>query len=83
MRSRFLAFLLFFSGAGSLVLEVCWFRRMAQVAGATSVAMGSVLAAVIGGMALGSWWVGRFADEHPRPLRLYGLLEAGIVELRA
>jgi len=78
VRTRFLALLLFLSGAGGLVLEVAWFRRMAQVAGATSVAMGAVLAAVIGGMALGAWWIGRRADRSPRPLRLYGLLEAGV-----
>jgi spermidine synthase len=78
MRTSYLLLLLFLSGAGTLVLEVCWFRRMAQVAGATSVAMGAVLAAVIGGMAAGSFLIGRLADRSPRPLRLYGLLEAGI-----
>ena len=51
---------------------------MAQVAGGTAVAMGAVLAAVIGGMAIGSWWFGRRADHHPAPLRLYGLLELGV-----
>ncbi len=69
---------LFLSGAGTLVLEVCWFRRMAQVAGATSVAMAAILAAVIGGMAVGSFLFGRVADRSRRPLRLYGLLEVGI-----
>lgn len=78
MKARYLSLLLFLSGAGTLILEVTWFRRMAQVAGATSVAMGAILAAVIGGMALGSFWVGRFADRAARPLRLYGWLEAGI-----
>ena len=77
MRTRSIAPLLFISGAAALVLEVCWFRRMAQIAGGTAVAMGAVLAAVIGGMAIGSWWFGRRADAHPAPLRLYGLLELG------
>jgi len=78
VRTPALSTLLFLSGAGALVLEVCWFRRMAQVAGATSVAMAAVLAAVIGGMAGGSFLFGGRADLARRPLRLYGLLEAGI-----
>jgi spermidine synthase len=75
---RILPFLLLASGAAALVLEVAWFRRTAQLAGGTSVAMGAVLAAVIGGMALGSFWLGRIADRVARPVRLYGVLELGI-----
>ena len=78
MRARALAPLLFCSGAAALVLEVCWFRRMAQVAGGTAVAMGAVLAAVIGGMAIGSFWLGKRADRAASPLRLYGVLELGV-----
>jgi spermidine synthase len=79
VKTRFLGPLLFLSGASALILEVCWFRRTAQVAGATSIAMAAVLAAVIGGMAAGSFLLGRRADRTARPLFLYGLLEAGIV----
>jgi len=78
MRVRALAPLLFLSGAAALVLEVCWFRRMAQVAGGTAIAMSAVLAAVIGGMALGSLLFGRFADRARSPIRLYGALEIGV-----
>ena len=78
LRPRLLPLILFASGAGTLILEVSWFRRTAQVAGATSVAMAAVLAAVIGGMAAGALWIGPRADRSPRPLRLYGLLEVGI-----
>ncbi len=77
MTLRF-AILLFFSGAAALVLEVAWFRRLAQVAGATSVALAGVLAAVIGGMALGSLLFGRVADRVKNPARLYAALEAGV-----
>jgi spermidine synthase len=78
LRTRFLASLLFLSGAGALILEVAWFRRTAQVAGATSVAMAGVLAAVIGGMALGAHLFGKAADRVRSPLRLYALLELGV-----
>jgi spermidine synthase len=76
--TRRLASLLFLSGAGALILEVAWFRRTAQVAGATSTAMGAVLAAVIGGMALGAHLLGGPADRARRPLRLYAALEGGV-----
>ena len=78
MRLRPLATLLFCSGAAALILEVAWFRRMAQITGATSIALAAVLAAVIGGMALGAWWIGRRADRTARPLRLYAVLETGV-----
>jgi spermidine synthase len=78
MRPRTLLPLLFLSGAAALILEVAWFRRTAQVAGGTALAMAAVLAAVIGGMALGSFLLGRVADRVRSPLRLYGWLECGI-----
>lgn len=73
-----LKLLLFVSGAGALLLEVAWFRRMAQVTGATSVALAAVLAAVLGGMAIGSAWIGRLLPRATNPLRLYATLEAGV-----
>jgi spermidine synthase len=78
VRARALIPLLFLSGAAALVLEVAWFRRTAQVAGGTAVAMAAVLAAVIGGMAAGSFLLGRTADRVRSPVRLYGILEAGV-----
>jgi spermidine synthase len=78
MRIHLLTPLLFLSGAAALVLEVAWFRRTAQIAGGTAVAMAAVLAAVIGGMALGSFLLGRTADRVRSPLKMYGLLEIGI-----
>jgi len=67
--------LLFASGAAALVLEVAWFRRLAQLAGGTSVALGAVIAAVIGGMAVGAWLLGQRADRTAHPVRLYAILE--------
>ncbi len=49
--------------------------------GATSIAMAGVFAAVIGGMAIGSFWLGKRADRTHRPLRLYALLELGVAIL--
>ena len=66
------------SGATGLIYEVLWARLLGLVFGATTFAVSCVLAAFMGGLALGSAWAGRFAARLKRPLRAYGLLEIGI-----
>ncbi len=51
---------------------------MTHVFGSTALAVGTVLAAFMSGMAIGSWYIGRLADRNPNPLRLYAWLEIGI-----
>lgn len=48
------------------------------VFGATTLAVSTVLAAFMGGLALGSALAGRFAGKVERPVRAYGFLEIGI-----
>lgn len=48
------------------------------VFGATTLAISTVLAAFMGGLALGSALAGRVGARIRRPIRLYGLLEIGI-----
>lgn len=67
-----------FSGATGLVYEVLWARMLGLVFGATTFAISTVLAAFMGGLALGSAWAGRLAARIRRPLRAYGLIEIGI-----
>jgi spermidine synthase len=72
-------FVLFFaSGALALVYQVVWTRMMTHVFGSTAVAVGTVLAAFMGGLAIGSWYFGRIADRVPDRLRLYARIEVGI-----
>jgi len=66
------------SGAAGLVYEVVWLRQLSFVFGVTSQAAATVLAAFMGGMALGSWLLGRVADRMRRPLAFYALLQAGV-----
>lgn len=74
-----LVLLLFFvSGALALVYQVVWSRMMMQVFGSTAVAVGTVLAAFMSGMALGSWFFGKVADRKRNCLLLYARLEIGI-----
>lgn len=66
------------SGATGLIYEVLWARMLGLVFGATTFAISAVLAAFMGGLALGSAWAGKLAARIKRPFRAYGLLEIGI-----
>src|SRR5678815_4574423 len=71
------------SGAAGLIYEVIWIRSLTLVFGKTIYAASAVLAAFMAGLALGSVWGGRFVDRWVsvrgrHPLKIYGLLEAGI-----
>jgi len=70
--------LFFLSGAAALVYQVTWARSLSLVFGGTHLAVATVLAVFMGGLALGSAALGRRADRTARPLRLYGWLELGI-----
>jgi spermidine synthase len=81
MSSVFLSliYLIFFlSGAAALMYEVVWVRSLSLVFGGTHLAVTSVLAVFMGGLALGSHRIGGFVDRMRKPLRLYGCLEIGI-----
>ena len=68
----------FLSGATGLIYEVLWARMLGLVFGGTTLAVSTVLAAFMGGLALGSALSGRFGSRITRPVRAYGLLEIGI-----
>ena len=73
---RRLLYLIFFaSGATGLVYEVIWVRITGLVFGNTSFSIATVIGAFMAGLALGSWLLGKLADQFERPLRLYGILE--------
>jgi spermidine synthase len=74
-----LLWVFFLSGAASLVYEIAWVRRLSLVFGSSTLAASTALAALMGGLALGAYAVGRYADSHAdRALRVYGSLEIGI-----
>jgi len=70
--------LLFVSGASSLIFEIVWVRAMGLNFGTTTLAISTVLAAFMAGLATGNWIFGSRADRHPRPIHLYRDLEIGI-----
>jgi spermidine synthase len=76
---RLLVHALFFaSGATALVYQVVWVRSLSLILGASHLAVSIVLAAFMGGLALGALAIGRRASGHAHPLRIYGWLELGI-----
>ena len=68
-------FFFFVSGACGLLYQVVWTRKLVLLFGATSYAVSTVLSIFFLGLAIGSFWGGRFSDRVRRPLRLYGILE--------
>jgi spermidine synthase len=66
------------SGATGLIYEVLWARMLGLVFGATTLAVSTVLAAFMGGLALGSALAAKLAQRITKPLRTYGLIEIGI-----
>jgi len=70
------------SGAAGLIYELVWMRRLVLIFGSTTLATSTVLAALMGGLALGSVVLGRVVDRRPQAaLAIYGLLEVGLALL--
>ena len=68
----------FLSGAASLMYEVVWMRSLSLIFGGTHLAVTTVLSVFMGGLALGSFLIGKRVDTIKKPLRFYGLLEIAI-----
>ena len=66
------------SGATGLIYEVLWARMLGLVFGATTLAVSTVLAAFMGGLALGSALAGKLARRIRKPISTYGWMEIGI-----
>jgi spermidine synthase len=75
---RLLLGLFFLSGISGLLYEVAWTRMLHLLFGDTVLAVSTVLASFMAGLALGGFWSGRYVDRRPRVLALYAGLEAGI-----
>ena len=76
MRLKIVPTLFLLSGLTGLIYEIVWIRLFSTAFGQASQALASVLAAYLGGLALGSWFAGRIASAHlGRCLSLYGAAE--------
>jgi spermidine synthase len=66
------------SGVAALVYQTAWTRQFAIVFGTSELAVATVLAAYMGGLALGALLAERFLPRVTRPVITYALLELGI-----
>lgn len=68
------------SGCSALIYEVVWYQLLPLAIGSTSVSLGFLLAAFMGGLCIGSLWLPRVLPAW-HPLRVYALLDLGIAIL--
>lgn len=73
-----LAFCFWLSGFAALVYQTAWTRQFALVFGTSELAVATVLAAYMGGLALGAWLVERLLPRISKPVLAYAGLELGI-----
>ena len=74
----FILLALFVSGANGLILEIVFRRQLLLSLGVTHYSVATVLTVFMAGLALGSLFFGKMADNTRYPLRIYGMLEVGI-----
>ncbi len=74
---RFAAVLACFvlSGSAALMYQTAWVEELGLVFGASHLAVASVLAAYMAGLAAGAHLAGRWLDQMRRPLRAYAVIE--------
>jgi spermidine synthase len=78
---RFLPFVVFAAGAGSLATEICASRLLAPYFGNTTVVWANVIGLILVYLSVGYWLGGRVADRHPHPRVLGGLLLVAAVSI--
>ena len=66
------------SGFAALLYQTAWLRQFSLTFGTSDIAIATVLAAYMGGLALGAMIAGRYASRVKNPVLVYGLLEMGI-----
>lgn len=67
-----------FSGAAALIYEVTWVRSLSNVLGSATYAVSTMLAAFMGGLAMGGYIGGEVGSRSKNPVLLFGIMEAGI-----
>lgn len=68
----------FLSGFAALLYQTAWFRQFSIVFGTSELAVATVLAAYMAGLAGGATIAARHVDRVTRPVLVYGFLESAI-----
>ena len=66
------------SGACALIYQLAWVRIFTLEFGSTTLAVATVVATFMGGLAAGALWGGKLGIRSPLALRTYGWLELGL-----
>ena len=66
------------SGVAALVYQTAWTRQFSLVFGTSELAAAAVLAAYMGGLALGAYLIEQYIQKIKRPVKWYAILEIGI-----
>jgi len=75
---RFYLLCFFLSGFAGLVYQIIWVRKLSLIFGNTVYAVSMVVAAFLTGLAIGSYYWGKRADNEKSPIKLYMYMELGI-----
>ena len=78
LQRNILLITLFCTAFSSLVYELVWSRELSYVFGSTALAVSSVLAIFMAGLALGSLYGGRILEARQKPFRFLALLQCAI-----
>ena len=62
------------SGFAALLYQTAWMRQLSTVFGTSELAVATILAAYMAGLAFGAAVAGRFIDRIRRPILFYGVL---------
>jgi spermidine synthase len=71
----FLYAIFFVSGAAALIYQIAWVRSLSLIFGGSHLAVTTVIAIFMGGLALGSFAAARYVHACGNRLRLYAVLE--------
>ncbi|MCI0606091.1 fused MFS/spermidine synthase [bacterium] len=75
---RLISLLFFVSGTVALGYQVTWSKFLLDFIGASSYSYATVLSTFMAGLALGSWFIGKYADRLENPLKIYAYLELAV-----
>jgi spermidine synthase len=81
MHLPFLHLLFAISGASALIYQLAWVRYFALEFGSTTLAIATVIAVFMGGLAIGAVWGGQLGTRSRMPLRTYAWIELSLTGL--
>ncbi|HWT87354.1 MAG TPA: fused MFS/spermidine synthase [Candidatus Angelobacter sp.] len=73
-----LQFCFFLSGAAGLIYQVAWTKSLGLLFGYTAYSTATAIAVFMGGLALGSYFIGKRSELSGASVRVYAWLELGV-----